>query len=129
MRQSRWFELIKDYDCTIDYHPGKANIVVDALSRKSRSSQSSLNVVRTTLFTEFRSCATALLVSENAISVRPKLIDEVIKKQSKDPIIRKLIEEVKAQQRMDYELRFDGTLLKHDRVCLRKDLEIKQVIG
>ena len=28
-------ELIKDYDCVIDYHPGKANIVVDALSRKS----------------------------------------------------------------------------------------------
>ena len=28
-------ELIKDYDCTIDYHPGKANKVVDALSRKA----------------------------------------------------------------------------------------------
>lgn len=57
-------------------------------------------------------------MSENAISVRPKLIDEVTEKQSKDPIIQKLIEEVKAQHRMDYELRFDGTLLKHDRVCL-----------
>ena len=28
-------ELIKDYDCVIDYHPGKANVVVDALSRKT----------------------------------------------------------------------------------------------
>ena len=34
-RQRRWMELIKDYDCVIDYHLGKANVVVDALSRKS----------------------------------------------------------------------------------------------
>jgi len=36
MRQRRWVELIKDYDCIIDYHPGKANVVVDALSRKDK---------------------------------------------------------------------------------------------
>ncbi|KAL0536539.1 hypothetical protein IC582_025488 [Cucumis melo] len=34
MRQKRWLELVKDYDCEILYHPGKANVVVDALSRK-----------------------------------------------------------------------------------------------
>jgi hypothetical protein len=34
MRQRRWIELIKDYDLTIHYHPGKANVVADALSRK-----------------------------------------------------------------------------------------------
>jgi hypothetical protein len=33
LRQRRWLELIKDYDLSIHYHPGKANVVVDALSR------------------------------------------------------------------------------------------------
>nr|GFB61679.1 putative reverse transcriptase domain-containing protein [Tanacetum cinerariifolium] len=35
MRQRRWLELLKDYDTNIQYHPGKANVVADALSSKS----------------------------------------------------------------------------------------------
>jgi hypothetical protein len=35
MRQRRWLELIKDYNLQVHYHPGKANVVSDALSRKS----------------------------------------------------------------------------------------------
>ncbi|GJV99649.1 putative reverse transcriptase domain-containing protein [Tanacetum coccineum] len=36
MRQRRWIELLSDYDCEICYHPGKGNVVADALSRKER---------------------------------------------------------------------------------------------
>ena len=36
MRQHKWMEFLEDYDFTLQYHPGKANVVVDALNRKSR---------------------------------------------------------------------------------------------
>jgi hypothetical protein len=39
LRQRRWLELIKDYDLGINYHLGKANVVADALSRRSHVSQ------------------------------------------------------------------------------------------
>ncbi|WMV38514.1 hypothetical protein MTR67_031899 [Solanum verrucosum] len=38
LRQRRWLELLKDYDMSILYHPGKANVVADALSRLSMGS-------------------------------------------------------------------------------------------
>ena len=37
MRQRHWFEVLKDYDLTILYHLGKANVIADALSRKAAS--------------------------------------------------------------------------------------------
>ena len=43
LRQRRWMELINDYDCVIDYHPGKANVVADALSRKTVQTLRALN--------------------------------------------------------------------------------------
>ena len=42
MRQHRWMEFLENYDFTLHYHPGKANVVADALSRKSRGALASI---------------------------------------------------------------------------------------
>ena len=52
LRQTRWLELLKDYDCDILYHSGKANVVADTLSRKSSGSLAHINVERKPLIQE-----------------------------------------------------------------------------
>ena len=52
LRQRRWLELLKDYDCSILYHPSKANMVVDALSRKSASSLAYISTERKLIIKE-----------------------------------------------------------------------------
>ena len=47
-------ELLKDYDCIIDYHPGKANVVADALSRKSTGSLAYMQTIQLPLMVELR---------------------------------------------------------------------------
>ncbi|GJW33627.1 putative nucleotidyltransferase, ribonuclease H [Tanacetum coccineum] len=63
MRQRRWLELLADYDCEICYHPGKANVVADALSRKKRIKP--LRIIRE-VFVKL------LLDSFGKLSIRPK---------------------------------------------------------
>ena len=52
MRQVRWLELLKDYDCSILYHPGKANVVADALSRKSAGSLAHISAQKRSIYRE-----------------------------------------------------------------------------
>ncbi|GJV39725.1 putative reverse transcriptase domain-containing protein [Tanacetum coccineum] len=46
MRQQRWLDLLKDYDCEICYHPSKAKVVADALSRKERKKVTRIHSLR-----------------------------------------------------------------------------------
>jgi hypothetical protein len=54
MRQRRWLELIKDYDLEVHYHPGKANVVADALSRKAHCNFLSMESYNDTLCENLR---------------------------------------------------------------------------
>ncbi|KAJ9565813.1 hypothetical protein OSB04_001779 [Centaurea solstitialis] len=51
MRQHRWLDVVKDYDCEILYHPGKANVVADALSRKAHGDVLRVPLMRLTVTT------------------------------------------------------------------------------
>ena len=55
MRHRRWIELIKDYDCIIQYHLGKTNVVADALSRKSVGSLVAIRGCQRQLLEDLRS--------------------------------------------------------------------------
>ncbi|XP_068338936.1 uncharacterized protein [Pyrus communis] len=60
LRQRRWMELLSDYDCTIDYHPGHANVVADALSKKSQGHINALYASRVPLLADLRSTGVRL---------------------------------------------------------------------
>jgi hypothetical protein len=69
MRQQRWLELIKDYELEIHYHPGKANVVVDALSRKSQVNMMAAQQMSYELAKEFDRLSLGFLNSTQGVTV------------------------------------------------------------
>jgi hypothetical protein len=69
MRQRRWIELLSDYDCDIRYHPGKANVVADALSRKEREKplrvRALMMTIQSDIPTQIRNAQAEALKAEN----------------------------------------------------------------
>src|SRR3954466_11035992 len=63
LRQSRWLELIKDYDLNVQYHPGKANVVADALSRKSHINVANVETMALELCEPFKKLMLEVLPS------------------------------------------------------------------
>ena len=86
--------LIKDYEFTIQYHHGKAKVVVDALSRRPMSSISHLKAVHLPRLIELRSLGVGLELTDSGVllatfHVRPVLIDRIRELQIQDPQIVK----------------------------------------
>jgi hypothetical protein len=80
MRQRRWLELIKDYDLEVHYHPGKANVVADALCRKSRCNCMTMDSRINTLCDESSKMRIEVIPFGTLIyiSVEPTLLDHII---------------------------------------------------
>nr|AAM14672.1 Putative polyprotein [Oryza sativa Japonica Group] len=92
MRQRRWLELIKDYDMGIHYHPGKANVVADALSRKGYCNATEGRQLPLELCKEFERLNLGIVSIGfvAALEAKPTLIDQVREAQTNDPDIQEI---------------------------------------
>ena len=109
LRQIRWLELLKDYDCEILYHPSKANVVVDSLSRKSSGSLAHISVEKRPLIQELHELVDQGLIMKIRRSggllaqfrVRSVLRDRIKAVQSRDPVLVELEENVRSRKFTD----------------------------
>jgi hypothetical protein len=90
MRQRRWLELIKYYDLEVHYHPGKANVVADALSRKIHCYCLSAESYRDTLCSELSKLHREIVPQGmlNTISVQSVLWDKLLMARANDEGIK-----------------------------------------
>jgi hypothetical protein len=74
LRQRRWLELIKDYDLEVHYHPGKANVVADAFSRKSNANEMQMMPMSSELCAECRHLNLGFTTNVVELVLEPTLI-------------------------------------------------------
>jgi hypothetical protein len=93
LTQRKWLELIKDYDLEISYHPGKANVVVNALSRRSHLNQLILEEMSFDLCEEFDKLNLRLVANTKVVAME---IDSTLSQDfQKGQLIDEKIQEIK----------------------------------
>ncbi|KAL0533979.1 hypothetical protein IC582_028255 [Cucumis melo] len=129
MRQRRWLELVKDYDCEILYHPGKANVVADALSRKVSHSAALITrqapLHRDLERAEIAVSVGAVTMQLAQLTVQPTLRQRIIHAQSNDPYLVEKRGLAEAGQAIEFSLSSDGGLLFERRLCVPSDSAVK----
>jgi hypothetical protein len=130
MRQRRWLELTKDYDMSLQYHPGKANVVADALSRKNYVNGITAGELPEELCEQFKELRLEIVLEGflASLEVQPTLMDKIKEAQKLD----KEIEEIKSNMAKGKAKGFreddQGVLWFEKRVCIPQDPELKRLI-
>ncbi|WVZ58663.1 hypothetical protein U9M48_008906 [Paspalum notatum var. saurae] len=130
MRQRRWLELIKDYDLEIHYHPGKANVVADALSRRAHCNVIEARPMARVICWEMDEIEmpTEQLVELYSLIIEPTIKDLVIVAQKQDPGMAHIREGIDEEKKACFTLDDQGVLWFNNRLVVPKDMELRKKI-
>ncbi|WVZ56868.1 hypothetical protein U9M48_007339 [Paspalum notatum var. saurae] len=130
MRQRRWLELIKDYDLEIHYHPGKANVVADALSRRAHCNVIEVRPTARVICWEMNEIEMPVefLVELYNISIEPTLRDLIVEAQKHDPGMAHIREGIAEAKRDCFTLDNQGVLWFKNCLVVPKDMELRKKI-
>ena len=130
MRQRRWLELIKDYDLSTQYHPGKANVVADALSRKAGSLNVTLKERLPVLYEEMEGFGLEIVEPGYLanLEIKPTLADDIKEAQKGHKSIEGLKRKVREGKAPGFSIDEQGVLWYGKRLCVPKKAELKDLI-
>ncbi|WVZ63853.1 LOW QUALITY PROTEIN: hypothetical protein U9M48_013451 [Paspalum notatum var. saurae] len=130
MRQRRWLELIKDYDLEVHYHPGKANVVADALSRKAHCNFIEARPTVRVLCCEIGDIEipTALEAELYNLVLEPTIKDQIIAAQKQDKGMSHIRDEINDKKKACFKLDEEGVLWFKNRLVVPKDMELRKKI-
>ena len=130
LRQRRWLELIKDYDVTLNYQPGKANVVADALSRKAYCNTLMVEKAQPALHEEFARLNLDLVPSGFLanLEIKSTLEDEIKAAQLRDAGIRKIKKNIASGKAKCFSIDDSGVVYFGDRLVVPKSGGVKEVI-